>query len=286
MEQINNHIAILMATYNGERYLSEQILSILTQTCQDWHLYIHDDGSTDHTVDMIKEFVSNYPNKITLLDYPSQGGACYNFMSMLEHIDAPYYMFCDQDDVWLSEKIETEYLKIQEIEKKQPKTPIIINTDLTVVDKNLKCINPSFWEFSGINTLFLKDYDDYAANNAVTGCTMLFNKAAKRAIKHPYKEALMHDSWITLSVAAAKGIVYYIPQQLVLYRQHGHNTLGVRNIKELTWKYRLMNIVFILRKNQAHYRQMNAVYPISLVNYIITKIRYKFSSQTIRKKSQ
>lgn len=277
MEPINNHIAILMATYNGKSYLSEQIRSILAQTCQDWHLYIHDDGSTDNTIDMIKEYVSQYPRQITLLDYPSQGGACLNFMSMLERIDAPYYMFCDQDDVWLPEKIMIEYLTIKEIEGKQPETPVIVNTDLTVVDENLKCISPSFWEFSGINTRFLKKYMDYAANNAVTGCTMLFNKAAKRAIKHPYQEALMHDSWITLSVAAAKGTIHYIPQQLVLYRQHGHNTLGVRSAKELTWKYRLRNAIFMLRKNQAHYRQMNAIYPISLISYIITKIRYKFS---------
>lgn len=285
MEPINNHIAILMATYNGERYLSEQIRSILTQTCQDWHLYIHDDGSTDKTVDMLKEYVFQYPHQITLLDYPSQGGACLNFMSMLEQVDAPHYMFCDQDDVWLPEKIETEYLKIQEIEKKLPETPIIVNTDLTVVDENLKCISHSFWELSGINTHFLRKYVDYAANNAVTGCTMLFNKAVKRAIKHPYKEALMHDSWITLSVAAAKGTIYYIPQQLVLYRQHGHNTLGVRDVKELTWKYRLRNAILMLKKNQAHYRQMNAISPISLTNYIIAKIRYKFSSQTTRKNS-
>ena len=285
MEQIVPQIAILMATYNGEKYLNEQIDSILAQTYQGWHLYIHDDGSTDHTVEMIKEYASQYPRQITLLDYPSQGGACLNFMSMLERVDVPYYMFCDQDDVWLPEKIETEYFKIKEIEKKEPETPIIVNTDLTVVDENLKCTSPSFWKLSGINTHFLKKYVDYAANNAVTGCAMLFNKAVKQVIKHPYKEALMHDSWITLSVAAANGIVYYIPQQLVLYRQHGRNTLGVRDVKELTWKYRLKNALFMFRKNQAHYRQMNAIYPISLTNYIIAKIRYKYSLHTTQKNS-
>lgn len=282
MEPINHHIAILMATYNGERYLDEQIRSIIAQTCQDWHLYIHDDGSIDNTVGIIKEYVSQYPHQITLLDYPTQGGACLNFMSMLEQVDAPYYMFCDQDDVWLPQKIMTEYRTMKEIEKEQPETPIIVNSDLTVVDENLKCICHSFWEFSGINTHFLRNYADYAANNAVTGCTMLFNKAVKRVIKHTYKEALMHDSWITLSVAAAKGTIDYIPQQLVLYRQHGNNTLGVRSVKELTWKYRLKNALFMIRKNQAHYRQMNAILPISVTSYIIAKIRYKFSKQTIR----
>lgn len=265
-----------MATYIGERYLSEQIDSILAQTCQDWHLYIHDDGSTDHTVDIIKDYISQHPHQITLLDYPSQGGACLNFMSMLERIDAPYYMFCDQDDVWLPKKIETVYQRIKEIENKQPEAPVIVNTDLIVVDENLKVISPSFWAYSGIKTSFLKKYVDYAANNAVTGCTMLFNKAAKQVIKRPYQEAPMHDSWITLSVAAVNGIVDYIQQPFVLYRQHGKNTLGVRDVREMTWKYRIRNAVLMFRKNQTHFKQMNAIRPVSLTDYIIAKIKYKY----------
>ena len=83
-------IAILMATYNGERYLAEQIDSLMAQTYQDWHLYVHDDGSQDGTVDILNSFASAHPDKITLLDYPKAGGACKNFMSMLERVEAPY----------------------------------------------------------------------------------------------------------------------------------------------------------------------------------------------------
>lgn len=117
MEEITcpNTIAILMATYNGEKYLGEQIESILAQTYKDWHLYIHDDGSKDNTVTILKEFVAKHSQQITLLEYSSQGGACRNFLSMLERVDAPYYMFSDQDDVWLNEKIEIEYKKIKEL---------------------------------------------------------------------------------------------------------------------------------------------------------------------------
>ena len=70
----NNNIAILMATYNGERYLKEQINSLLAQTYQDWHLYVHDDGSADNTVTIVKDYAKHYPDKVTLLEYPSQGG--------------------------------------------------------------------------------------------------------------------------------------------------------------------------------------------------------------------
>ena len=101
----NNSIAILMATYNGETYLKEQIDSLLAQTCQDWHLYVHDDGSKDGTVAIVKGYAEQYPEKVTLLDYPPQGGPCKNFLSMMEKVEAPYYMFCDQDDVWMPEKL-------------------------------------------------------------------------------------------------------------------------------------------------------------------------------------
>ena len=113
MELRNEQIAILMATYNGEKYLGEQIDSILAQSYQDWHLYIHDDGSRDNTAAILRQYATDYSEKITILDYPSQGGACRNFLSMLEKVDAPYYMFSDQDDIWLHEKIEIEFKKIK-----------------------------------------------------------------------------------------------------------------------------------------------------------------------------
>ena len=96
MEQINNRkeerIAILMATYNGKKYLGEQIDSILSQSSHLWHLYIHDDGSTDGTVELLNDYANKYPEQITVMDYPSQGGALQNFMSLLEKVEADYYM--------------------------------------------------------------------------------------------------------------------------------------------------------------------------------------------------
>ena len=83
-------IAILMATYNGERFLREQLDSIMVQTCHDWHLYVHDDGSTDATMDILKDYAGRFPQQISLLDYASQGGACRNFLSMMERVDAIY----------------------------------------------------------------------------------------------------------------------------------------------------------------------------------------------------
>lgn len=276
MEKINcNDIAILMATYNGEKYLVEQIDSILAQTRQDWHLYFHDDGSKDNTVAIIKKYIKKYPQRMTLLKYPSQGGACRNFLSMLERIDAPYYMFCDQDDVWLPEKTKIEMTTMRKAEISNKGFPIIVNTDLTVVDAEKNIIHSSFWKYENIYPDFAKCFFDYAALNVVTGCTMLFNHKVKEIMQKPYDKALMHDAWITLYTIANKGILCNVREATILYRQHGQNTLGARNATMLTWKYRLGNLKEILKLNISHYRQMKAIAKISILEYIYAKIRYR-----------
>ena len=98
MEKCND-IAILMATYNSDRYISEQLDSILSQTYPNWHLYIHDDGSTDNTCEILARYVEANPAKMSILDYPPLGNAYANFMSLLSRVEAPLYMFSDHDDV-------------------------------------------------------------------------------------------------------------------------------------------------------------------------------------------
>ena len=109
-------VAILMSTYNGERYLREQIDSLLNQTYKDWKLYIRDDKSTDGTVSIIEGYVRVYPDQIV---YKSDGfgnlGAGCSFMQLLSSIDSDYYMFCDQDDVWMEDKIERTYLYLRSL---------------------------------------------------------------------------------------------------------------------------------------------------------------------------
>ena len=264
-----------MATYNGEKYLREQIDSLFAQTCQDWHLYVHDDGSSDGTVAILKEYNEKYHTRITLMDYPSQGGACKNFLSMLERVEAPYYMFCDQDDVWLQNKIEVSYKRMEEEEIIHKSSPIVVNTDLTVVDKDMNEISKSFWNYERIYPKWIIQYEDNAAIHSVTGCTMLFNDVAKKAMKHPFDLAEMHDIWITLSVHAIGGIISYIEMPTILYRQHGCNTLGARDASKITFVDKLLDIANILKINTIHYKQMNFIRNISVLDFIKAKIRYK-----------
>ena len=268
-------IAILMATYNGAAYLSQQLDSLLGQTFADWHLYIHDDGSTDETNDILARYADVYPQQITVFDYPSQGGACRNFLSLLERVEAPYYMFCDQDDVWLSGKIEKTFHRMQEEEGRHGKSPVIVHSDLCLVDARLNRLSPSFIRDQQIKIDKIKTFDDYASTNTVTGCAMMLNQEARQIMKRPYDKALMHDAWICLSVAANDGIVAFIDEPLVLYRQHGDNTLGARDMSKFTWLSKLRNLRRMMRDTIAHYHEMNAVRPISPLSFVKSKIRYK-----------
>ena len=109
-------ISILLSTYNGEKYLSEQLDSILQQSYQNFIIYIRDDGSNDNTLNIIMYYVHNFPSKIKLVDDKvKHRGAKLSFIWLMSHIESDYYMFCDQDDVWLPNKIELSIDKLSKL---------------------------------------------------------------------------------------------------------------------------------------------------------------------------
>jgi len=225
-------IGILMATYNGERFIREQINSILNQTYENWKLIIHDDGSTDSTVNIVKEYVKKYPEKIILIEDGIRcGGAKENFAHLINIAKAKfnfdYIMFSDQDDVWLPNKIEITLQKMIEVETQYKNTPIIVHTDLTVVDANLNIIAKSFWEYQTMNP-WNNTIACLLLENTVTGCTMMINKNLFEKIIIFPKEAICHDSWIALVCSAIGGVIARIKAPTVLYRQHGKNVTGAR----------------------------------------------------------
>ena len=281
MEQIKRHIAILMATYNGEKYLREQIDSILSQTNSQWHLYIHDDGSKDETVAILNDYATKHPKQITVLNYPPQGGAMQNFMSLLEQVEADYYMFSDQDDIWFKDKIFMEIDRMRTEEKTHVDRPIIVFCDLTVVDANLNKIANSFLSYQNIHPEFLTTFHELAASNLTTGCTMFFNHRVKEVIQYPMQAATMHDAWITLCSMKADGILAFIPQPLIFYRQHDHNTLGAINMTQITLKYRLKYFRQLISLNMKTYKMVKALGYGSILKYAYYKMKYQYN---IRKK--
>lgn len=227
-------IAILMATYNGEKYICQQIDSILSQTCKDWELYIHDDGSTDNTIAVVESYVEKYPNKIHLIDGKSTGGAKYNFFYMFGQVEAPYYMTCDQDDVWLDKKIELTYDKMLTIENKAD-VPCLVYTELRVVDSELNTIADTMSGYQSLDC-HKRTINQFILQNSVTGCTMMVNRALRDKMLRitDIDNTIMHDWWAAL-VAAQFGKTAFIDEATILYRQHGDNSLGALGINKLSY---------------------------------------------------
>ena len=275
MEQINNkkekHIAILMATYNGRKFLGEQIDSILSQSSRQWHLYIHDDGSTDGTIELLNDYAEKYPEWVTILDYPSQGGALQNFMSLLEKVEAYYYMFSDQDDVWHPTKVELSYQAMQEQEALHPDKPIIVHSDVRVVDGDLNLLHPSYREYGHIYPDAVKDFKSCVINITL-GCAMLFNRKARAvSLDRSWKHALMHDGWVTTRTFAENGIVYAMPEALLEYRNHGDNTVGATDGSRFTVGYRIRHFGQMLRLNIKQYRMLRSAGYGSIFTYYYHK---------------
>ncbi len=222
-----------MATYNGEKYIKEQINSILNQKYHNWNLIIRDDGSTDKTVHIINDFIAKYPDRITFVkDKKRNLGSSRNFSELLTHSQSEYIMFCDQDDVWLPERIELSMNEILKLEKKfGNKKPLLVFNDLYVVDERLNIQSDSFWKFkkrdprnTALNRLILQ--------NVITGCAMIINRSLLRLSLPIDENAMMHDWWIAI-VASAFGEISFIDMPLVYYRQHGSNVIGA-NTKSIS----------------------------------------------------
>jgi len=230
-------VAVLLSTYNSEAYICEQINSILTQTYKEWILFIRDDGSFDGTINLIQNYCNQHSN-IRLFESNGENlGARDSFFWLLNNTDAKYYMFCDHDDVWLPFKIEITYKKIKKAEQNNCGKPIIINTDLIVVDDKLQTIHNSMWRYSGFLPNVLKSSFYYlSVCNFVNGCTMMFNQEAKEISFPVSPNATLHDNWIALKVINSDGIIVPIDQPTILYRQHAQNVCGAAIFGKNPWK--------------------------------------------------
>lgn len=228
-------IDILLATYNGAAYLDEQLRSLAAQSVSDWRLIARDDGSSDDTPALLRAFRDRHPDRVAILeDDLGRLGACRNYGHLLARSDADYVAFCDQDDVWIPEKLERSLKTMQRLEAAEgSERPILVFTDLAVVDQELKPIGSSLWAYQRLDPNGCRDVSRLMLQNVATGCTMLLNRALiEKALPLP-ERAFMHDWWIAL-VASAFGVADFISEPTVRYRQHGNNVLGARGAALLT----------------------------------------------------
>lgn len=220
-------IEILMATCNGDAYIRAQLDSILGQNIDGWKLTIRDDGSTDGTIDIINEYISFYPDKIRLLeDRTTSGSAMNNFIRLLKQATGDYIMFADQDDVWNKDKLEKTYRLMNELEAKHGEDkPLLVHTDLQVVDERGELISPSFIRLMKLPVK--KGLNDIIIQNSVVGCTVMINAKLLNMAKLLDEDApiLMHDHALAI-MSGAYGYIGFLNEPTVSYRQHGGNQVG------------------------------------------------------------
>ena len=240
-------IEILLATYNGERFLPEQIESIINQSYTDYKILASDDNSSDCTFEILRSYESVLGEKINVVQSNTHS-AKENFYNLLDMADAEYIVLCDQDDFWESDRLKKSLEAVQRLERRYGKeTPILVHSDLEIVDENLNSQNKKMSELTGMSEaithakkeskyLFTisteKSFSRYLVENNITGNTVIINKALLDIYKRP-KVSFMHDWWLGL-IAFTFGKVGYLNECLVKYRQHGSNELGAKNPLELS----------------------------------------------------
>lgn len=211
------NILVLVSTYNGERFLAEQLDSILNQQKVDVSILVRDDGSSDNTIRILEEYSSKNAN---LSFY--QGGnvkPCMSFFDLLTHArDYDYYAFCDQDDVWDDNKLISAIEKIKDLPQNMP---VLYCSNLKVVDENL-----DFCRIAHAHPYSTKNRYSGLVDFFAVGCTEVFNQAAADMTKaHIRTDCLMHDSWMFM-ICNFFGKVIYDSNAYINYRQHSNNVVG------------------------------------------------------------
>jgi glycosyltransferase involved in cell wall biosynthesis len=264
---LNKKIAILLSTYNGESYIEELFNSLLAQTNQDFILFIRDDGSSDGTRAIIDKYLQSNSNFI-FVDIKGNKGSKQSFGTLNEYVlanyDFQYYMFADQDDVWLPDKVQHSLQKMMELENKYSEFPILLHTDLKVVDKNLKILSESFWNYQHLNP-YADHLNRLLMQNIITGCTMMFNRRLAEICLPISHGAIMHDWWIGL-VASAFGRIGFLQEPTILYRQHSENTVGAKKFN-VSFSLKKMMTPILLENNVVQSKQFYDAYGNKLSPY-------------------
>lgn len=234
-------IVVLLSTYNGEKYLRELLDSLLLQTFQNTQIIVRDDGSTDQTVNILKQYAAQHAC-LTLLE-GANIGVIKSFMALLRHCPPrphQYYAFCDQDDAWDPDKLVNA---LKHLEALPTPDNALYCSRFAITDPQLKPMGISAMpKFIG--------FENALVENVALGCTQVFGESIKQLIlKANPGHMMMHDWWAYL-VAAAFGTVIYDPQPSICYRQHANNTVGWdKNLTRMLKKSTIFLDNLILKRN-------------------------------------
>ena len=213
-------ITIIMAVYNGQEYIREQLESLKDQTYTEWRLVIRDDRSSDKTAEIVKKFSDEVEQEVIFkVNEKPSGSAKNNFALLINDAkESDYVMFCDQDDIWKKDKIEITFNKMKQAEERYGRDfPLLVHGDVEVIDENGN-INAD----SKLPQILIQ--------NHVTGCTMMCNKKLIAGISEyaSSEYIIMHD-YLAALYASVFGKIEVIKKPLLSYRQHSGNSVGAKN---------------------------------------------------------
>jgi glycosyltransferase involved in cell wall biosynthesis len=224
-------LAILMCTKNGAAFIDDQLNSIAQQTHENWILIASDDGSDDDTVAKLQRFAEAHPQKVTIRKGPGRG-VCANFLSLANDptIDADYFAFSDQDDIWHHDKLQRALACLADVPAEAP-SMYCARTELMTIDGRSYGFSPLFTRPPAFQNALVQ--------SLAGGNTMVFNRAAKKIlVEAATTSVILHDWWLYQLVSAADGVVHYDPRPTLKYRQHPDNLIG----SNLGWYARLIRI--------------------------------------------
>ena len=226
-------LLVLLPVFNGERYLAEQLDSIFSQRHKNILLVCRDDGSSDGSVAILAQYLATHAENMRLLeDTLGNLGACGSFSALmqwaLEYMQScpqkVYVALADQDDIWHADKLTCSLQVMTAADAGL--VPLLVHSDLNVVDKLGELISPSLMAYQGLDPS-RTSFSEQMVSNTVTGCTALINRALLHKALPVPADAVMHDWWLSL-VASCFGQLLFVDKSLVQYRQHDRNTLGAR----------------------------------------------------------
>lgn len=229
-------VDILLATYNGERYLPELLKSLLNQSYRNMRVLIRDDGSKDGTPDVIRDYAERFPDILEVIeDQRGNLGVTNNMFCLLGYSDADYVMFCDQDDLWMSDKVETLVRAIRRKEKQFPGRPVLVHADSITVDGDLQPVSKdarkSLTSYQTGRDKRKNSFVQLLFCNTAQGASMIFNRPCQelldRLCECMIPNAVIYDSLVS-SICSIGGHVFYLARPLMYYRQHGKNLVGAK----------------------------------------------------------
>ena len=248
------NIAILLSTYNGAKFLRQQLDSLFVQSYTSFKIFVRDEGSQDTTLDILKSY------DVKLLPSNTNLGPKKSFITLLNYTikksEFDYFMFCDQDDVWCADKVEKTLNKMLNMEATYGNIPTLVHTDLEVVDESLKTIASSMWRYEHI--LPNKNaFGRLLIQNTITGNTVMINRAlAEKCLTIP-NGAIMHDWWLGL-VASQFGKIGFIVKPTIKYRQHLNNSIGAKKSKFNFYLLLKSLVVYLFGPNRLYLEELQS----------------------------